>query len=153
MSLEEVKTEYRRAAKTTRLFTVESANKALVYVRRIVLDVVSRYAQLEELQAEYDHRRAAALPDGRIAELRDEMDSVVRTLAALNDEIAEVGCELKDWGKGLIDFPAMHDGRRVCLCWQPDEPEVSFWHEDSAGFAGRRRIDADFGASHHRAAD
>ena len=36
----------------------------------------------------------------------------------LNDLIAElhqVGVELKDFDKGLIDFPCLHDGREVSL--------------------------------------
>jgi len=28
----------------------------------------------------------------------------------------------------------------VYLCWQYDEPEISFWHDVDAGFAGRQPL-------------
>ena len=33
------------------------------------------------------------------------------------------------------------DGREVYLCWRLGEPEVMFWHELDAGFAGRPTAD------------
>ena len=44
---------------------------------------------------------------------------------------------LRDIGTGLIDFPALVNGRQVCLCWRLGEDEVGWWHELSAGFSGR----------------
>jgi hypothetical protein len=48
---------------------------------------------------------------------------------------------LRDLETGLIDFPALRDGREVYLCWQEGEDEIAFWHEVDAGFAGRRPLD------------
>ena len=48
---------------------------------------------------------------------------------------------LRDLETGLIDFPALRDGREVYLCWQEGEDEIAFWHEVDAGFAGRRALD------------
>jgi len=47
---------------------------------------------------------------------------------------------VKDVEQGLIDFPALIDGREVLLCWKDPEPRVSFWHTREAGFAGRRPL-------------
>jgi hypothetical protein len=47
---------------------------------------------------------------------------------------------LRDLETGLIDFPALRDGREVYLCWQEGEDEIAFWHEVDAGFAGRRPL-------------
>lgn len=44
---------------------------------------------------------------------------------------------VKDVEQGLIDFPALVDGREVLLCWKEGEPEVAFWHTPEAGFPGR----------------
>jgi hypothetical protein len=54
--------------------------------------------------------------------------------------LRQIGCELKGVEQGLIDFPALREGRVVYLCWQYDEPEVAFWHEVDAGFAGRQPL-------------
>jgi hypothetical protein len=48
---------------------------------------------------------------------------------------------LRDLGRGLIDFPAMRDDEEIYLCWEEGEPEIAFWHEPEAGFAGRRPLE------------
>ena len=49
-----------------------------------------------------------------------------------------MGVQLKDFERGLIDFPSLRDGRVVLLCWQLDEgDELEWWHDIDAGFAGR----------------
>ena len=46
--------------------------------------------------------------------------------------------QLKDFTRGLVDFPSLRDGRVVLLCWQLDEGDtVEWWHDVDAGFAGR----------------
>jgi hypothetical protein len=32
------------------------------------------------------------------------------------------------------------DGRVVYLCWKLGEPEVQYWHDLDAGFAGRQSL-------------
>ncbi len=48
---------------------------------------------------------------------------------------------LRDLDRGLIDFPSLRGEREVYLCWEEGEPEIGFWHEPGAGFAGRRPLD------------
>ena len=48
---------------------------------------------------------------------------------------------VRDLDRGLVDFPALIDGREVYLCWLLDEPAVGHWHGIEAGFAGRRPLD------------
>ena len=59
----------------------------------------------------------------------------------ITTEIHEAGVQLKDYDRGLIDFPSMRDGRLVLLCWQLGEgDEIEWWHEVDTGFAGRQPI-------------
>ena len=53
---------------------------------------------------------------------------------------AERGIVLRDLDRGLIDFPALRDGREVYLCWLDGEPDIEFWHELDAGYAGRQEL-------------
>lgn len=55
-------------------------------------------------------------------------------------QIHELGVLVKDVEMGLCDFPALHEGRVVFLCWKLGEPEVRWWHEVHSGYAGRRPI-------------
>ena len=53
-------------------------------------------------------------------------------------ELESLGVQLKDFERGLIDFPSLRDGRVVLLCWQLGEgDELEWWHDVDAGFAGR----------------
>jgi hypothetical protein len=56
-------------------------------------------------------------------------------------ELREREVVLRDLDRGLVDFPAPRDEREVYLCWEEGEPEIGFWHEPGAGFAGRRPLD------------
>lgn len=71
-----------------------------------------------------------------------------RTMQEARDtllEIDEIGVQVKDLEKGLLDFPCVVDGQTVLLCWKLGEKEIGFWHTTEDGFAGRKPLDARFG--------
>ncbi|HLL91123.1 MAG TPA: DUF2203 domain-containing protein [Tepidisphaeraceae bacterium] len=117
-------------------FTVALANKALPLVRRIVADVVKVNAQTVALQDKLEQTS-----EGReSAAVQAELDGRVARLNELVEELADVGCELKDYRTGLIDFVGRHKGRDVYLCWKLGEEKVGFWHEMNGGYAGRQPV-------------
>ena len=77
----------------------------------------------------------------RRAEREKSLKEAEDTLA----EIDEIGVQVKDLEKGLLDFPCLLDGQTVLLCWKLGEKEIGFWHTTEAGFAGRQPLDARFG--------
>lgn len=123
-----------------KFFTIEHANRTLPLVRRIVEDIVAQYQVVVEAQ-----RHAHELPEKASAEQRraaeDASHAAVEKLRGLAEELAEIGCELKDWATGLIDFPSIRDGREVYLCWRLGEPAVGFWHELDTGYNGRQAVE------------
>lgn len=126
------------------LFTLERANRALVLVRKIVAAIVSRHADLMELRRERAEYPEHATGQERVQELTTRIGDCVAELNELSRELSTVGCVLKDWRTGLVDFPALHRGQRVWLCWQLGEACISHWHELDVGFAGRLPIDDTF---------
>jgi hypothetical protein len=58
------------------------------------------------------------------------------------DELEALGCSYKDWSFsiGLIDFPAIIDGKEMLLCWRSDEPDISHYHGVDEGYAGRKAL-------------
>jgi len=62
-------------------------------------------------------------------------------LDALVHRIQGTGALLKDINMGLLDFPALREGREVYLCWQYGESDIAYWHEVEAGYAGRQPIE------------
>jgi hypothetical protein len=123
-----------------RLFSPAEANRALVLVRRIVSDIARNYRRLRELHEKYQ----TLDQQGDLLEAeqtRQEYVAVTDHLAELREELEDIGCELKDFELGLVDFPSVWDGREVCLCWKLGEEKVSHWHETSAGYASRKPLD------------
>jgi hypothetical protein len=47
---------------------------------------------------------------------------------------------LRDLERGLIDFPTVREGEEAYLCWVDGEPEIGYWHELDAGYAGRKPL-------------
>ena len=54
--------------------------------------------------------------------------------------LASRGILLRDPETGLVDFPGEVDGRRIFLCWRLGEPSVAHYHEEHAGFSGRKPL-------------
>lgn len=131
--------------RSKRLFTIEEAQRALVFVRRVVQDIVQHYQELIGLRDELETLADTTVEPERIASLRDRNDRLTDALNRLHDELTEVGCQLKDWRMGLVDFPALRGGREVLLCWRLGEERIAYWHDLDAGFGGRQPIDEAFG--------
>ena len=120
------------ASRSKRYFSVQDANKTLPLVRRIVSDIVRTHEEVSTLQQEMELAKSAQqLP------LQDRLQQSLGHLQDYVDELTEVGCELKDYRLGLIDFIGQHDGREICLCWKLGEDAVAYWHELHTGFSGR----------------
>ena len=126
-----------RPSRPKRRFSLAQANSALPLVRRIVGDIVRTHGTVLKLQA--DIERAADAKDQAAVQTR--LDESVTKLEDYVDELSEVGCELKDYQVGLIDFVGRHESRDVYLCWKLGEERVAHWHEISAGYAGRQPIE------------
>jgi len=121
-----------------KVFTVQEANALLPNVRTIVGKIqrahrqLSRYREDAQKAAEAAELGGGGLPNG-IA-----YAAVLTQLTTHVAELEALGVQLKDFERGLIDFPSLRDGRIVLLCWQLGEgDELEFWHDIDAGFAGR----------------
>ncbi len=82
----------------------------------------------------------------RVKKTADERgdESIPKSMEELQvfmQKLADLGAELKDLEKGLVDFPAVRLGERVWLCWKIGESSVSYWHSLHEGYTGRKRID------------
>ena len=132
-----------------RHFTPEEANAALEQVRPLVEQMVAhRRAHVEALerQEELEGRirgNGGGIPPAELAEAAAEVDRQARDLSGAIDDIVELGVEVKDLDEGLVDFPALHRGETVLLCWQLGEEEIGYWHSPQDGFAGRRPLPFD----------
>ncbi|MEM0914009.1 MAG: DUF2203 domain-containing protein [Planctomycetota bacterium] len=119
-----------------RYFTVDEANRALVYLRGVVADLQAEYRQIVGL------RRRIERGGGQTADAERAYEGAMDRLSDLVDEVHAVGVELKDFERGMIDFPSWREGREVLLCWQAGEDAVTHWHEIDGGVSDRRPMAA-----------
>lgn len=123
------------SSRTLRIFTLVDANRTLPLVSRIVADIVRTYAQVSSTQV------AMASASGKeAADLQADFDRMSERLQGYVDELSEIGCELKDYSIGLVDFIGRHQGREIYLCWKLGEANIEFWHEMADGLAGRQPV-------------
>lgn len=124
-----------------KLFTLEEANALLPTVREIVAGIQRAHARL--MVSQKAARQAATGAQFGGGGMAGGAHYVV-TLTTLADSVGrleDLGVQMKDYERGLIDFPAMREGRVVLLCWQMGEGDtVDWWHDLEAGFAGRQPL-------------
>jgi hypothetical protein len=113
-------------------FTPSEAKKTLPLVRKIVADILDTSREMRLIA---DEIGSGVEKDPRIQKLADDIEKFIQ-------ELEEIGCYFKDWNFsiGLIDFPAIIDGKEVFLCWRSDEEDIMYYHDVDAGFAGRKII-------------
>lgn len=127
-----------------RLFTLPEANDLLPEVMPLLLELRSHKVTLDSAVAALAALTPAMRQNGHAApalELEARIQEMTEELAAGIDQLTTMGIEIKSLDHGLIDFPSLHEGRVVFLCWRLGEgPVIRFWHDIDAGFAGRRPL-------------
>jgi hypothetical protein len=124
-----------------KLFTLSEANAMLPTVRRIAADISRAHSEILSLQeAARAAAENAALGGGFMADGPQYVTDLL-SLAERTSELEALGVQLKDYERGLLDFPSMREGRVVLLCWQLGEGDrIEWWHDLETGFAGRQPI-------------
>jgi len=122
-----------------RHFTREEANALLPRLTEL-LDRL-REAKDELTDAEAHEALAEAAPsNGGGAEGR-QVGIAFLEVRRLLETIEQSGIVLRDIDRGLVDFPALLDGREVYLCWELGEDDVGHWHDLDGGYGGREPLD------------
>lgn len=126
-----------------RYYDIDAANARIMELRpvldalRAARDAVAHeQRELERLRGSNGKSSHGAEQERReqlIRELVRHMETAVRQIDAW-------GVTLRDIGLGLVDLPALVNGRPVWLCWKLGEGEIAWWHEYEAGIAGRRPL-------------
>ena len=114
-----------------RYFTPAEASKRLPLVKNIVLDILKKGKNFRTL-----------VHQSQSQELTKEAEAIKAEIEGLTKELEDLGCFYKDWNFeiGLVDFPALIEGKQVLLCWRSDEVEVRWYHSVDEGYIGRKLI-------------
>jgi hypothetical protein len=120
-------------------FTLSEARRALPLVKRIAHDMQA--TQRERIGLREQMKVNGERPMAELEALAAQFERLTDHMERLLAELTQIGVELKDASTGLLDFPAMHEGREVLLCWKGDEETITHWHEVDGGFAGRKPVE------------
>jgi hypothetical protein len=126
-----------------RYFGIDEANSRLAEVRPLLEKLRADRDLVAEAQHELERSREA---DGdaehaeELARRETEIREIVRRMRVAVGQIDEWGITLRDIASGLIDFPALANGRPIWLCWRLGEGDIAWWHETNTGFAGRQPL-------------
>jgi hypothetical protein len=121
-----------------KICTVEEANALLPEVRIITGKIQRAHRKLSRFRDEAKQAAEAAEQGGGGMVNGVAYAAILTELTTQMAELEALGVQLKDFERGLVDFPSLRDGRVVLLCWQLGEgDELEWWHDVDAGFAGR----------------
>lgn len=124
-----------------RYFTLSEANETLNTIRPLVDEIQAIRQKVLSSQPDIWSALEKSVGNGGNRSLSLLIEDFEQ-LDALVHSILKLGVLIKDINTGLLDFPALREGREVYLCWQLGEGEIAFWHEVDSGFAGRQPIDS-----------
>lgn len=119
-------------AVVTKYFTPSEAEKTLPLVKQIVKDIIYTSNEIKEIAE-------------TITEKYEDNPKVIRLIENIKGfvkELEEIGCYYKEYNfiYGLVDFPAIINGKEVLLCWRSDETGIKFYHDIESGYMGRKLI-------------
>jgi hypothetical protein len=120
-------------------FTLEEARAMLPQLRRLFTDLHARRNRAHAADENLGNslRKSGGDLGGNL------VTSMMTDLVALNAEarrLQELGVLIKDFDRGLVDFPSVLDDREVLLCWELEEADIEFFHDVDVGYAGRERL-------------
>ena len=123
-----------------RIFTLEEATRLLPQLEELLTEIKRYRKFLLSIESEIKKASGHASQGGGSPFGPSYLKTLEQIIKSI-EQINEMGVLVKDLDKGLCDFAHMMDGRMVYLCWKLGESEIGWWHETTAGFAGRQPLE------------
>ena len=134
----------------SKLISIEEANRMLPLLRQIVKDITTnleliiyKRTELECLEKGVDAPVSGPPGEDRettLQTLKQDLNGLIDRINNYIREVEDLGCFVEEFKRGIINFPSLYNGRKVFLCWKPDEENVTHWHELDESFNDRVRI-------------
>ena len=127
----------------TRFYSIDQANARLRDLGPILHKLKADRDAVADAQRELVRFRATNGNRQHAEELKAREDGIRDLVFRMERHVAQIvawDVTLRDIETGLVDFPALVNGRQVCLCWRLGEDAIGWWHEMDAGLAGRKPL-------------
>jgi hypothetical protein len=122
-----------------RHFSREEANALLPQLTALLSQLQDARDELTDTEAHEALSEAAPTNGG--GEQGRQVGVAFLEVRRILETVERAGIVLRDIDRGLVDFPALMDGREVYLCWELGEDEVGYWHDLEGGYGGREPLD------------
>jgi len=119
-------------------YTLEEARALLPSIRQWLAQLDELRGKLRTVDQALDYPVHAGSDMGG-----QTVNAQVRLLAEIQEIVHQFNrrqIRVKDFSRGLVDFPSIRGGVEVFLCWEKDEDDIEFWHDLDSGYAGRERL-------------
>ncbi|WP_297454887.1 DUF2203 domain-containing protein [Persephonella sp.] len=123
-----------------RYFTVKEANSILPQIKLLVDEIKEKRERLYKSIDNYEEELEGNNDELEIMFLKTEINEANEEINELIEIIESFGAVVKGIDPFLVDFPALHKGEEIYLCWQEGEDKIEYWHKVSEGFAGRKHV-------------
>jgi hypothetical protein len=126
-----------------RYYDIDAANARIEEVGPLLIGLRDDRDRVAELQRELTSVRGSNGSKDHAQELERREQEIKDIVHRMTESVAQIdawGITLRDIGDGLIDFPALANGRPIWLCWRLGEGPIEWWHELDTGFAGRQPL-------------
>ncbi|MET1232651.1 MAG: DUF2203 domain-containing protein [Candidatus Limnocylindrales bacterium] len=127
----------------TRFYSIDQADARLRDLAPLLEKLRADRAEVAAASDELLRFRTTNGNAGHAEELKareDRIRTLVHRMERYVSQLVAWDITLRDIETGLVDFPALVNGRQICLCWRSGEERVGYWHELEAGFGGRRPL-------------
>lgn len=122
-----------------RHFSREEANALLPQLTALLSQLQEAKDELTDTEAHEALSEAAPTNGG--GEQGRQVGVAFLEVRRILETVERAGIVLRDIDRGLVDFPALMDGREVYLCWELGEEDVGYWHDLEGGYGGREPLD------------
>src|SRR5687768_8332956 len=109
-------------------------------VRAVLPALQAHVEQLVALRADLAEAGSALADGGQPPGGLPQVKALEARLQESIDWFADRGIQVKGIAPVIVDFPGEVNGDDVLLCWLEGETELAWYHPESTGFMGRRRL-------------
>jgi hypothetical protein len=127
----------------SRFYGIDEANERLAELQPLLEQLRADRDAVAEAQRELVAARQTNGSAEHAEELRQRESEIREMVLRMQQAVVAIdswGISLRDISTGLIDFPALVNGRPVWLCWRLGEDGVGWWHEADVGFDQRKPL-------------
>ena len=123
-----------------KVFTLKEAKSVLPQIKLLVDEIVDKRESFYEKIERYEDEEKDRNDELELMYLKTEIVSLNQEINELIEIIESFGAYVKSLDPMLIDFPSIHKGRPIFLCWEEGEETIEYWHGVDEGYRGRKHV-------------